>query len=318
MKKTHSPNTWICKSSKKGTSIAVAFDSLIKNRVAGFSLVDVDPSQYPNLESLKKDIVVNNQKAGFLTGKTFGPQAWNIAFSAKPGDRIFLECPDADKKPKGKHRTFIMAAGIITGPFRYTPQKWDSTGILSTGVDWQWQGQELLDYGHTMYCFTGVNPTNPSNKVLLEELDRIFLSHPEVKPDPTVEPITKADPRSSIEFDPDWREGDAKMRQHLTIERCSKAANAAKNLARIKTGVISCEACKIAPAKTYGYELIDSHHIIPLGDTKGMSRKPSESDFAMLCPTCHRAVHKELRRGAKGQQAIELIKRQLRKPPYKA
>lgn len=316
-KKNERPNTWICKSSKSGTSIAVAYESLIRNKVAGFSLVDIDPTEYPDLEALRDNITVDNRKDGIITGKTFGAQAWNIGMVAKPGDRIFLECPDAGKKPKGKHRTFIVAAGVITGPFKYAPTKWDSIGILSTGVDWQWQGQELVDYGHTMYCFTGVNQTNPSNKLLLEELDRIYSSHPEINPDPTVKPITKADPRRSIEFDPDWREGDAKMRQHLTIERCSKAAIVAKNLARIKTGTITCETCQITPAITYGYELIDCHHIIPLSDTKGMSRKPSERDFAMLCPTCHRAVHKELRRGAKGQQAIELIKRQFRKTPYK-
>jgi ribosomal protein L37AE/L43A len=319
MKISERPSTWICKSTNKKTGLfSVSYTSLIQHKAAGFSLVDVDPRKYSSPSETRNNIKVPDALAGFLTGRSFGQQAWDICYSAKPGDRIFLECHDADKKPKGKHSTFIVAAGIITGPFKHSPKDDEVFGILSTGVDWQWFGKELIDYGHYMFCFIGIKPTTPSNVRLLEKLDRIWTTRPGTSPDPSSEAIIKADPRSSIEFDPDWREGDAKMRQHLTIERCSKAAIAAKNLARGKTGVITCEACRIAPAKVYGYELIDAHHIVPLADTKGMSRKPSENDFAMLCPTCHRAVHKELRGGAKGKKAIELIRRQFRKPTHKA
>ena len=311
MKQNERPSTWICKSSKDGNSLAVSYASLIRNGVAGFSLVDIDPSQYSDLESLRENIVVRNKKAGFLTGKTFGTQAWNIGMVAKPGDRIFLECPGAGKKPKGKHRTFIVAAGVITGPFKYAPKKWDSIGILSIGVEWKWQGKELIDYGHTMYCFVGINESNPANGSLLKNLDRIYGAHPTDHATDT--DATSAPEASSImEFDPEWREGDAKMRHHLSIERCSKAANMAKDIARSRTGFIHCEACNVSTAKLYGYELIDAHHIIPLADTKGMSRKPSAGDFAMLCPTCHRAVHRELSSGAIGKEAITKVKAKIK------
>ena len=311
MKKNERSSTWICKSSKDGTSIAVAYESLIRNKVAGFSLVDIDPTEYPDLEALRDNIIVNNKRDGVLTGKTFGAQAWNISMVAKPGDRIFLECPDAGKKPKGKHRTFIVAAGVITGPFKYAPKKWDSLGILSVGVDWQWQGKELVDYGHTMYCFVGINESNPANNTLLKNLDRIFEAHP-TNPSQDSENTSGNAASGGMEFDPEWREGDAKMRHHLSIERCSKAANTAKDIARSKTGFIHCEACNVSTAKTYGYELVDAHHIIPLADTKGMSRKPSAGDFAMLCPTCHRAVHRELTAGAIGKEAIAKVRSKLK------
>jgi hypothetical protein len=311
MKQNERPSTWICKSSKDGNSLAVSYASLIRNGVAGFSLVDIDPSQYSDLESLRENIVVRNKKAGFLTGKTFGTQAWNIGMVAKPGDRIFLECPGAGKKPKGKHRTFIVAAGVITGPFKYAPKKWDSIGILSIGVEWKWQGKELIDYGHTMYCFVGINESNPANGTLLKNLDRIYGAHPTDHATDT-DATSVPEASSSMEFDPEWREGDAKMRHHLSIERCSKAANTAKDIARSRTGFIHCEACNVSTAKLYGYELIDAHHIIPLADTKGMSRKPSAGDFAMLCPTCHRAVHRELSSGAIGKEAIAKVKAKIK------
>jgi hypothetical protein len=306
-------STWICKTSRNGTGIAVAYKSLTDSRVAGFSVVNMDPRDYSTLEDLRKNVSVTNKQKGHLTGKTFGQQAWDIYSNAKVGDRIFLECPDADKKQKsGKHSTFIVAAGVVTGPFSYSPKKWNITGTLSTGVDWQWFGKKLIEYGHQQFCFVGIKPTSPSNKKLLERLDEIWITRPSSEAIPTSSGIKSADSKKYLQFDPEWTEGDPKMRQHLTIERCSKAALTAKNLAREKSGYISCDSCGTIPVKSYGHELIDAHHIIPLADTKGMARVPSADDFAMLCPTCHRAVHKEIKAGSKGKEAIAKVKAKLR------
>jgi predicted HNH restriction endonuclease len=162
-----------------------------------------------------------------------------------------------------------------------------------------------------MYCFVGINESNPANGTLLKNLDRIYGAHPTDHATDT-DATSVPEASSSMEFDPEWREGDAKMRHHLSIERCSKAANTAKDIARSRTGFIHCEACNVSTAKLYGYELIDAHHIIPLADTKGMSRKPSAGDFAMLCPTCHRAVHRELSSGAIGKEAIAKVKAKIK------
>jgi len=310
--KNSSASTWICKTGPEYTGIAVSYKSLVESHVAGFSLIDLNPEEYQTLEELKNDINVFNKKEKHLTGKTFGSQAWDICHNAKVGDRIFLECPNADKKSKGsKHTTFIVAAGTITGPFKYSPKRKAVTGILSTGVDWQWLGKKLIQYGHQQYCFIGIKPTSPSNKQLLERLDEIWITRPSSEPIPTSSAIKSGDSKKYLQFDPEWTEGDPKMRQHLTIERCSKAALTAKNLAREKSGYISCDSCGTIPVKSYGYELIDAHHIIPLADTKGMTRTPTPGDFAMLCPTCHRAVHKELNAGAKGKEAITKVKGKL-------
>ena len=314
MKTENGPRTWICKTNKDNSKgYVVAYSELIKASVAGFSLVNIDPRPYTSEKELSTDIGVDKAQPGFFTGKTFGQQIWEICHNAKPGDRIFLECPNAAPKKQSKKMTsFIVAAGIVTGPFKFSPNDKGTTGILSTGVDWQWTGRELIEYGHGIFCFIGIKPTSPGNKALLERLERIFKTKPAQAADVQDGPIVKQDSGSAIEFDPDWREGDAKMRQHLTLERCSKAALAAKNLARQKTGFISCECCLSTPAKAYGHELIDAHHIIPLADTKGMSRTPSAADFAMLCPTCHRAVHKELKTGYAGIDAIISVKKRLK------
>ena len=65
-----------------------------------------------------------------------------------------------------------------------------------------------------------------------------------------------------------------------------------------------CEACGLDPAKDYEFNgkpietPLDVHHVIPLftlseGETK---RYSIPDDFLVLCPTCHRMIHKQTNR----------------------
>ena len=54
-------------------------------------------------------------------------------------------------------------------------------------------------------------------------------------------------------------------------------------------GLVTCEGCGFADAAE-GY--LDAHHLVPLANEV---RTSTAQDFAVLCPTCHRVVH---RRGA--------------------
>ena len=288
--KNTSPRTWICKTTNtKPNDISTPYEKQISAGVAGFNLVQVNPSDYSSEKMMQAVIVVGRPTAGHITGRTFGKQAWAISNEAKPGDRIFLECADAGPKPKGtnKHSTFIVAAGTITGPYKYSVKSNQTVGLHTVEVNWEWKGKELIDYGHFIFCFVEIQEGKKSHAKLLQRLDAIWKDKPQFKT-PTV------DREMAIDFDPDWREGGMKMRHHLAIERCSKAAAEAKNLARAKNGKIACESCKSVTSDIFGHEIIDAHHIVPLANTKGIERKPKPSDFALLCPTCHRAVHKLL------------------------
>lgn len=287
--------TWICKSTKaKPNDISTPYHAQVNAGVAGFNLVAINPSKYKDEKALQSDITVGKPTAGLLTGRTFGKQAWAISHEAKPGDRIFLECPDAGPKPRGthKHSTFIVAAGTITDRYQYNESTQSTIGLHTIRVDWQWIGKRLINYGQFMYCFVEVLPRKKAHAKLLEALDSIWTGSHEGELQPIDHPIKKADKSKALGFDPDWREGSIKMRQHITIERCSQAATEAKNAAREYTGAISCRSCGVITSEVYGHEIIDAHHIVPLANTKGLERKPSATDFAMLCPTCHRAVHK--------------------------
>ena len=58
-------------------------------------------------------------------------------------------------------------------------------------------------------------------------------------------------------------------------------------------GRLLCEACEEVPTKKYGEignEILECHHLIPLAVTGPTNT--SLKDVALLCPTCHRVVHR--------------------------
>ena len=91
---------------------------------------------------------------------------------------------------------------------------------------------------------------------------------------------------------PSFTEGDRRLVQHLEVERSREVVELLKSstLNRDSSGFIICEACNIAPAALYGCEIIEAHHKVPVSEA-GIKRINTE-DFVLLCPNCHRAVHK--------------------------
>jgi len=88
-------------------------------------------------------------------------------------------------------------------------------------------------------------------------------------------------------------EGIRKLRQHWYLERDSSLPIKAKEAFVKKHGELFCEACGLRPVPTYGHPLVDAHHRLPLSKYASAGKiETSPKDFAILCPTCHRAVHK--------------------------
>ena len=84
---------------------------------------------------------------------------------------------------------------------------------------------------------------------------------------------------------------------HRHRERSRKAVKDAKARQRERLGHLSCEACGIdeaAMAGRYGLpngDLYECHHRVPLADLATV-RSTKASDLAILCPTCHTAIHR--------------------------
>lgn len=87
-------------------------------------------------------------------------------------------------------------------------------------------------------------------------------------------------------------EGERRLRIHFNRERSSRIVEAAKaEFRKNKSGAMFCEACLLDTEAKWGTDLIEAHHKQPLS-TSNEVRTTTVHDFTMLCPTCHRHIHK--------------------------
>jgi len=90
-----------------------------------------------------------------------------------------------------------------------------------------------------------------------------------------------------------FSEGKKIARTHRSRERSKSLRD--KKIAEYKemnNDRCPCEVCGEDYSEIFGFEntLIDAHHLIPLSESSE-NRKTELSDLAMVCPTCHRALH---------------------------
>ncbi len=90
-------------------------------------------------------------------------------------------------------------------------------------------------------------------------------------------------------------EGSLHMRHHLRKDRNQKAVRLAKKLFKNEhDGKLFCEICSFDFYSTYGpigKDFIEAHHIIPLSSRHG-KYEVSAKDYMMVCPNCHRILHR--------------------------
>ena len=87
-------------------------------------------------------------------------------------------------------------------------------------------------------------------------------------------------------------EGAQKLVKHYRRERDTGLALRAKiAFSAAHQNKLFCQACGVEPLKVYGVEVIEAHHKIPLSKSEE-GRVTELDDFLMLCPSCHRAVHR--------------------------
>ena len=86
-------------------------------------------------------------------------------------------------------------------------------------------------------------------------------------------------------------EGDIRKHERWERTRCSRISIVVKQRELKRFGRLSCHACGIQPVRKYGVEVIEAHHRKPLSECQA-SRVPDLDDFDLLCPSCHRAIHR--------------------------
>lgn len=86
-------------------------------------------------------------------------------------------------------------------------------------------------------------------------------------------------------------EGRILFREHRRYERDRKLVAKKKAAVLKKTGRLACEVCDFESFEAYDVEgVIDVHHVVPLH--KIGESVTTMNDLALVCPTCHRVLHK--------------------------
>ena len=104
----------------------------------------------------------------------------------------------------------------------------------------------------------------------------------------------KTDFRNNSELTGEFPEGKIVERTHKARERNSKVVDLAKSNFKKSHGKLYCQVCKFDFEEKYGNigkDFIEGHHTIAVSEMHpDYKTKPEE--IAMLCPNCHRMVHK--------------------------
>lgn len=87
-------------------------------------------------------------------------------------------------------------------------------------------------------------------------------------------------------------------RRYVLSRRIERSPKVRKEVLKIRPAI--CECCGLDPKRDYGFNQpahlmpLDVHHSVPLfGLAEGQSRRYKvPEDFMVLCPTCHRMIHK--------------------------
>ena len=90
----------------------------------------------------------------------------------------------------------------------------------------------------------------------------------------------------------------AETRRYVLSRRIERSPKVRKDVLKIKPPI--CECCGLDPERDYGFKgpaheaPLDVHHMTPLNRmTEGETRRYKiPDDFMVLCPTCHRMIHK--------------------------
>jgi predicted HNH restriction endonuclease len=215
-----------------------------------------------------------------------------MAHEANVGDVIFLES-------ENRH---VHAWGTITSEYQFKALNKSSNDELhSLGVKW-----------HKIANGENAFRIGKGDNLLFREITKRDNLLPSLKKfiDAPLQSVPQQ-PDKNAPQDIEYLEGGKVLRSHLSTERSSNAAKLAKELARkrSKSGKLVCEACKCIPENDYknteaNIDIIEAHHRIPLA--KG-ERNTKPEDFCMLCPCCHRAVHKLININTEPKIALQIV-----------
>jgi 5-methylcytosine-specific restriction protein A len=107
-------------------------------------------------------------------------------------------------------------------------------------------------------------------------------------------PKTAVAPPIAPDLDLAAVEGDPRLFFHIRRERDAALARAKREAMHRPDGSLMCEACGFLAARVYpglSGDVCEVHHRLPLSKVTDKVATRLE-DLALLCPNCHRAIHR--------------------------
>jgi 5-methylcytosine-specific restriction protein A len=145
-----------------------------------------------------------------------------------------------------------------------------------------------------MFCHTGRYGSAHASSVdraVVERLPDVALAQREASAILAVSAALDAEPATG-EDEFAVHEGTLLPRFHLVRERNAGAVRRKKQQALKSGRPITCEVCGIEVAAVYGVAdgaVVECHHRAPLAEGPRQTRL---ADLALVCPTCHRVLHR--------------------------
>jgi hypothetical protein len=284
--KTVGRRYWLAKCWPKTNDFAPAPEIQIANGTYSLSLSNFDPREMTLKEAIKAG---RETSLDAKFGVRFGSQIYHLAKTARIGDIVFLETSSRN----------LHAWGEVTSGYTYTSSLKNirKAGLHAIGVSWhKVEGAEnsFKTFRADNLFFRDIT----GREELIQSLEALTKD---------IGPAKHSEEAGNIPPDLEFSEGKPVLKAHLSAERNSQVVQLAKKqaLERAKPNHVSCETCHCVPKNKYdGMDLIEAHHRIPLAH--GV-RDTKPGDFAMLCPCCHRAVHKLINKGVDPIAALKRI-----------
>lgn len=100
--------------------------------------------------------------------------------------------------------------------------------------------------------------------------------------------------RPLVDLEASVLEGEPRMHLHFRRERSGALVDQKRARARNSAGQLECEVCGFVTQLTYPeleVDICEVHHCKPLGELEEATESRLQ-DLAILCPNCHRAIHR--------------------------
>lgn len=224
-----------------------------------------DRARVPSSKALSQNMINHSIVDAGVTLKRFALKAWGFDFdSLEKGDNEGARLPVSFNNLS----LTIKVYRPLTGNGRFVRLTLDADLIRIA----------CLSVGDVMFF-----DKDSDGKVILS------VERPKLIPQPLIgrrRSLKVQAPKIDIPFG--FRsEGAIQKHERWERTRCGLVAKIVKQLELKKFGRLCCHGCGMESLKTYGVEVIEAHHRVPLSEIHE-SRIPKPSDFDLLCPSCHR------------------------------